>query len=145
MKVNQNPLLILGLGGFLTLSGAALADSPTLNTSVNDQLGTYLVDGEGRSLYLFEADEDGTSHCKDACAGAWPPLLTDGNPKAMGDVDSGAISTVQRADGTTQVTYGGWPLYYFVKDSKPGDVNGQDVHGFGSEWYLVAPGGGKVE
>ncbi len=55
------------------------------------------------------------------------------------------IGTFERDDGKMQVTYGGWPLYHFVRDKAPGDTNGQDVEGFGAEWYLVSPSGEEVE
>lgn len=107
--------------------------------------GKFLTDAEGMSLYLFEADSENTSTCYDDCAAAWPPLLTEGEPTAEGEVDAAKLSTIERKDGSTQVTYGGWPLYYFVKDQAPGDIQGQDVEGFGAEWYLVAPDGEKFE
>lgn len=107
--------------------------------------GKFLTDAEGMSLYLFEADSANTSTCYDDCAEAWPPLLTEGAPTAGGEVDAGKLSTIERNDGSTQVTYGGWPLYYFVKDQAPGDIEGQDVEGFGAEWYLVSPEGEKFE
>jgi len=110
-----------------------------------DPEGRFLTDAEGMSLYLFEADSDNTSTCYDACAEAWPPLLSEGQPTAGGQVDAAKLSTIERKDGTAQVTYDGWPLYYFVKDEAPGDTNGQDVEGFGAEWYLVAPDGEKLE
>lgn len=107
--------------------------------------GRFLTDADGMSLYLFEADSESTSTCYDDCAAAWPPLLTEGMPAADGQVDASKLSTTERKDGSTQVTYGGWPLYYFVKDQAPGDTQGQDVEGFGAEWYLVAPDGEKFE
>lgn len=101
-------------------------------------------DAKSVSLYLFEADTKATSTCYDACAQAWPPLLTEGTPVAGDQLDAGMLSTAQRKDGSTQVTYNGWPLYYFAKDQAPGDTQGQDVEGFGAEWYLISPQGQKV-
>ena len=54
------------------------------------------------------------------------------------------LGTVERRDGAKQVTYNGWPLYYYARDQNPGDTNGQDVEGFGAEWYLVTPDGNPV-
>jgi predicted lipoprotein with Yx(FWY)xxD motif len=116
-----------------------------LETAEKEQLGKYLTDAEGMSLYLFEADSKMTSNCHDDCAAAWPPLLTEGEPEAGEGVEASLVSTFERTDGGTQVAYDGWPLYYFVKDQSAGDTEGQDVEGFGAEWYLVSPDGGKVE
>lgn len=115
-----------------------------------EDLGAFLTDASGRSLYLFEADTAAAggrraSTCYDECAQAWPPLLVEGEPTAANPaVNKQLLGTVERRDGTTQVTYNGWPLYYFARDQKPGDTEGQDVEGFGGEWYLVTPAGGPV-
>jgi predicted lipoprotein with Yx(FWY)xxD motif len=124
---------------------AGAADGAKLQVSEKDPFGAFLTDAEGRSLYLFEADSKNTATCYDDCANAWPPLLTEGAPGAGQQVDAAMLSTIKRQDGSTQVTYNGWPLYYFVKDQAPGDTNGQDVEGFGAEWYLISPKGEKVE
>ncbi len=109
--------------------------------------GEFLTDQQGRALYLFTPDEDAqASTCYDACAEAWPPLLTGMEPQATHpDIQGGELGTVRRADGSLQVTYNGWPLYYYVQDAQPGQVTGQDVHSFGGEWYLLSPDGEKVE
>lgn len=109
--------------------------------------GQHLVDSSGRTLYMFTPDRgQQDSTCYDACAEAWPPLLTDGDPRAAAPrVNEKQLGTIQRRDGSLQVTYGGLPLYYFVKDQRPGDIKGQDVHGFGGEWYLVSPAGDVIE
>jgi plastocyanin len=80
--------------------------------------------------------------CYDKCAQAWPPLLTAGAPKTGDGADAALLGTTARTDGTTQVTYNGWPLYYYVKDQKPGDVTGQDV---GGVWYMLSSKGDKIE
>jgi predicted lipoprotein with Yx(FWY)xxD motif len=117
----------------------------------SEQYDAYLADADGRALYLFTTDTRGTggteaqSACYDACAEAWPPLLTEGEPQAGEQADAALLGTIERQDGATQVTYNGWPLYYFVQDQGPGETTGQDKHGFGGEWYLVTPEGEKVE
>lgn len=108
-------------------------------------LGPVLTDGEGRTLYLFEADKSEKSTCNDACAAAWPPLTTSGEPKAGEKADAKLLGTTERADGDTQVTYNGHPLYYFQNDKKPGDTTGHDVEGFGAEWYALNVAGDKAE
>jgi predicted lipoprotein with Yx(FWY)xxD motif len=108
----------------------------------DDKLGSFLVDDKGMTLYLYTKDVPNTSNCYDKCATAWPPLLTTGNPVASDGVDVSKFSTTTRKEGTMQVTYNGWPLYYFAKDKKPGDVTGQNV---GSVWFVISPEGDKVE
>jgi predicted lipoprotein with Yx(FWY)xxD motif len=106
----------------------------------------YLVDAEGRSVYVFSKDAKGKGGCVDACAAAWPPVTTNGPPMAhSGAIASDKLGTIARSDGATQVTYAGKPLYFFAKDHKTGDVGGQDLKEFGGEWYLVKPSGEKQE
>jgi predicted lipoprotein with Yx(FWY)xxD motif len=102
----------------------------------------HLVDGAGRSLYLFERDDGGESYCTDACAAVWPPLETNSAPQGGGAVAGSALGTIVRGDGDRQVTYHGHPLYYYAADaSKPGSTRGQEVDQFGAEWYLLAASG----
>jgi predicted lipoprotein with Yx(FWY)xxD motif len=116
----------------------------TVNVSEVGTFGQALVDGEGRTLYLFTNDtqNSGTSSCTGDCLVAWPPLFTDGDPVAGTGVDAALLGTISLPDGTTQVTYNGWPLYYYAEDTAPGDVNGQGV---GGVWFLVSPTGEMIE
>ena len=100
-------------------------------------LGEMLVDGEGRTLYLFDPDEQGASTCYDDCAASWPPLLDD-DPVAGDGTDERLLATTEREDGQAQVTYDGWPLYHWVGDEQPGDVEGQSVQ---DVWWVMAPDG----
>jgi predicted lipoprotein with Yx(FWY)xxD motif len=120
---------------------AAAAGATTVSLGQNDKLGSFLVDDKGMTLYLFTKDTPNTSNCYDKCATAWPPLLTTGAPAAGDGVDASKLGTTNRTDGTVQVTYNGWPLYYYEKDKAAGDVVGQDV---GGVWYVVSPAGDKV-
>ena len=106
------------------------------------QLGSFLVDGSGMTLYLFTKDSPGTSTCYDKCATAWPPLLTSGAATAGSGVDANMFGTTSRTDGSVQVTYNGWPLYYYEKDKQPGDTTGQGV---GSVWYVITPSGNAMQ
>lgn len=115
-----------------------MATAVTLDTSDTD-LGTILVDGDGRTLYLFDNDAEGESACTDACAETWPPL--EGEAEAAGDVDPALLGTITRPDGATQATYGGHPLYHYAADSAVGDVNGQAV---GDVWWVVATDGSAI-
>jgi predicted lipoprotein with Yx(FWY)xxD motif len=110
----------------------------------NTRLGTILVDGTGRTVYLFLADKGTASVCYGKCAVYWPPVLTAGTPQAGGSVNSSLLGTTKRSDGTTEVTYDGHPLYYFISDKARGDVTGQGVNGFGGLWYVVAPSGVQI-
>jgi predicted lipoprotein with Yx(FWY)xxD motif len=124
-------------------SSASMASGPAnVMLGKDDKLGSFLVDDKGMSLYLYTKDTPNISNCYDKCATAWPPLLTAGNPVASDGVDASKFGTTTRKDGSMQVTYNGWPLYYYVKDTKPGDVVGQDV---GNVWYVISPTGEKVE
>jgi predicted lipoprotein with Yx(FWY)xxD motif len=135
-----------GAGGY----GAAPATPSAAGTAAtvdlhNSSLGQTVVDAQGRTLYLFEADKGGKSACDGPCATAWPPYLSNGAPQPGTGASGGLIGTTVRGDGTTQVTYGGHPLYYFVGDKAPGDVTGQDIDQFGAKWYVVDKTGKKID
>lgn len=109
-------------------------------------VGKILVDSEGMTLYYFQKDQKGSgkSKCEGPCAAAWPPLTTEGEPEAMTGVKASMLGTIERSDGTTQVTYAGWPLYTFVEDKKPGEDNGTDSKAFGASWYPLHADGEKA-
>jgi predicted lipoprotein with Yx(FWY)xxD motif len=108
------------------------------------RLGQTLVDGQGRTLYLFEADTAGKSNCNGACTSAWPPYVSNGAPRAGTGVTGALLATSIRGDGATQVTYGGHPLYYYAGDDRPGDAAGQGLDAFGARWYVLASSGNKL-
>ena len=108
-------------------------------------LGTFLVDGKGRALYLWEADHGSTSTCTGACAQAWPPLTITGPPKASGAVRGSLLATTKRADGSREVTYAGHPLYLFAGDSRAGQTTGEGSTGFGAPWWVVTPAGKALQ
>ena len=110
----------------------------------NSGVGKIVVDAQGRTLYLFKADSGTMSACDGACAAAWPPLLAHDNPSVAGGVNPSLLSTIQRPGGTRQLTYHGHPLYLFVRDSKPGEVNGEGVTAFGAPWYALSAAGNEV-
>jgi predicted lipoprotein with Yx(FWY)xxD motif len=129
-------------------TAAAATASPTGQAATVDvgstSLGTILVNSQGGTLYLFEADQGTTSACTGACAQAWPPLVVTGQPAAGNGAEGSLIGTTQRSDGTTQVTYNGHPVYTFVKDQKAGDTTGEGVSAFGGLWYALSPTGTAV-
>jgi predicted lipoprotein with Yx(FWY)xxD motif len=107
-------------------------------------LGRILVDGRGRTLYLFEKDQHGKSACTGKCAGFWPPLLTSARPLPGAGAKASLLGTTKRPDGRLQVTYNHHPLYTFVKDTRKGQTNGEELDVFGAEWYAVSAAGAKV-
>jgi predicted lipoprotein with Yx(FWY)xxD motif len=109
--------------------------------SSSSEFGDILVDAEGMTLYLFTQDSDGRSVCEDDCAAAWPPLLVDGAPVAGEGVEASLLDTIERDDGSTQVSYAGWPLYTWAQDQQPGDVTGQGVQ---EVWFVVSPDGEPI-
>lgn len=119
----------------------AEADATTLTLAMADSsLGSILVDGKGMTLYLFTKDTPNTSNCTGQCLVAWPALL--GKPTAGKGVDAAKLGSFKRADGSTQASYNGWPLYYWQKDAKPGDVTGQNVN---NVWFVLDKNGVAVK
>lgn len=128
-------------GGGAPTTGAQT--SATVSTS-NSNLGKILVDGSGRTLYLFERDTPDQSNCSGACVAAWPVNQSAGTPKAANGAQGSMIGTIKRSDGTMQVTYNKHPLYYYSGDTAPGQQSGQNLNAFGAKWFVVAPGGNAV-
>jgi predicted lipoprotein with Yx(FWY)xxD motif len=157
-------LVLAACGGSSTSSSSGSGSTPsygaakpsTTNTSNSSgaasvvgtktsSLGTFLVDGNGRALYLWDADHGSKSTCSGACAQAWPPLTTTGPPKASGAVKGSLLGTTKRTDGSREVTYAGHPLYYFAGDTQPGQTTGQGSNGFGAPWWVVTPAGTALQ
>ena len=147
-------LLLSGCGGGGT-DGAAEADrSPSSSSSAppeddgavllataDTDLDEVVVDAEGRTVYVFDEDQAGSgmSSCAGECAGTWPPVVSQDQQPAADGVD-GALGTIERTDGTLQVTLDGRPLYLFAGDAAPGDVTGQGVDG---TWFVIGADGEK--
>ena len=125
-------------------SAPAVTTTATVAVADNGKLGKILVDGSGKTLYLFARDTSTASTCYDACATFWPPLLTKDTPKAGSGVNTSLLGTTKRSDGTLEVTYAGHPLYYVITDHNPGDASGQAVNNFGAPWYVLGPDGNKI-
>jgi predicted lipoprotein with Yx(FWY)xxD motif len=112
----------------------AFASSTSLSVAKHSDYGDYLAGADGKALYIFKSDVKGSgeSTCYDACIAAWPAYLVD-----SADYKSelaGDFTVITRKDGSYQLAYNGWPLYYFAGDAKAGDVNGQGV---GEVWYVA--------
>ena len=124
--------------------GAVTAAKRAIVKTRHGALGTFLVDGQGRTLYRFLKDKGRRSRCSGACAQEWPPTTTSGRPRAAGRAKASLLSTVRRAGGARQVDYAGHPLYRFSLDSGPGETSGQGIEAFGGRWYVVAPSGRAI-
>jgi len=123
--------------------GAATAKPITIKTKHDKKLGTILAAGpKNMTVYLWDADTGTSSNCSGKCAKVWPPVI--GKPSASGKALSGDLGTSMRADGATQVTYKGHPLYYFEKDKDAGDAYGQGNKGFGAAWWVLSPSGKAI-
>ena len=108
-------------------------------------LGTFLVDGNGRALYLWDADHGSKSTCSGASAQAWPPLTATGTPKGNVALKASLLGTTMRSDGSREVTYAGHPLYTFAGDTQAGQTTGQGSNGFGAPWWVVTPAGKALQ
>ncbi len=118
----------------------SMAPLTGLAVSQNSMLGPILTDSNGRTLYTRSDDTNSTSKCNGSCAQIWPPATASAStaPTAGTGLTASMIGTLTRSDGSTQVTYNGHPLYYFAKDSNPGDTTGQGVAGI---WWTIKPDG----
>jgi predicted lipoprotein with Yx(FWY)xxD motif len=128
----------------LAVAGTAMAASRATVTARTSNYGTVLFDGRGFVLYAFTKDPAGRSVCSGACAKAWPPYLVKKGAAAGAGAKAKLLGTTKRADGTTQVTYAGRPLYYYVGDRKPRQILCQNVSEFGGLWLVVRPSGKPV-
>ncbi len=120
----------------VTMAVFAFASSSSSDLSLREDadLGQILVDGEGNTVYIFLPDAQGNSTCYDACALNWPPVAASAEPSVGEGLDAELVGAVTRTDGIEQLTYGGWPLYTFVRDTEPGQANGQ---GANDVWFVL--------
>lgn len=131
------PLLALLTFSFTSdTSGRSAQADTTVAVAESPELGPYLTDAEGMTLYLFTKDEEGTSNCTGECLARWP-AFTASDPLTLPEGVDGELTQITREDGTSQVAYNGIPLYYWAEDTQPGDTTGQGV---GDVWYVVPPG-----
>lgn len=150
-------VVIVSACGDTTPSATAASPSPatspasspasaaaTIMVATDAKLGTILVDGSGKTLYLFVADKSTSSTCYTSCAALWPPVLTTGAPVAGTGATASLLGMTTRTDGKVEVTYAGHPLYYFIQDKKAGDTTGQGIDGFGGLWWVVSPSGAAI-
>ncbi|HET9425780.1 MAG TPA: hypothetical protein VFO55_10445 [Gemmatimonadaceae bacterium] len=122
--------------------GRAKGDPETIAVRSRPDLGTYLVDGSGRSLYAYSGDEAGQTACLTDCATVWPPVIVETLPRRIDTaIDAASLTTTTRPDGTRQLVLAGMPLYYSNSDREPGDTWGHFAMSFGGRFTLVSPAG----
>jgi len=119
----------------------AYAQDTSVKLKTSPALGKYLADKNDKTLYFFSNDADGQNHCTGGCVGAWPIFSGDaptqaGLDKGLTAADFGVITT---ADGKKQITYKGWPLYYFSPKNVPEPANAITGDGAGGVWYVAKP------
>jgi predicted lipoprotein with Yx(FWY)xxD motif len=130
-----------GSGATATTAVAQQATQGTVAVA-STNLGEVLVDAKGRTLYVFTKDKGDQSVCSGKCTAAWPALTVTGAATPGAGVQASLLSTSKQANGSTQVTYGGKPLYYFAGDKAPGDTKGQ---GLNDVWWVVRGDGSLVQ
>lgn len=127
-------LAIIGIAGFWK-TPAGGTQNKTVSLANKAGLGEYLVDGKGKTLYYFADDSPGKSNCTGPCLIIWSAFYIK-NLIVNGSLKQSDFGTMKRDDGLEQITYKGWPLYYYQKDANAGDVLGQ---GIDSLWYVMKP------
>ncbi|GGL65167.1 lipoprotein [Streptomyces fumigatiscleroticus] len=129
---------VLGQG-----SATRSASAGRLAVSTDVEIGDLLTDSAGFTLYRFDQDtaRPPASNCDGDCATTWPPVPADGVTAGAG-IDKALLGEVTRADGTKQLTVGGWPAYRYAKDTAAGDIKGQGV---GGKWFALDPEGKKAQ
>jgi predicted lipoprotein with Yx(FWY)xxD motif len=112
----------------------------TTITLGDSDFGSMLFDSNKQAIYVFEKDRKGATVCYGTCAEAWPPVLTDGEPRPGKGVKASLLGTVKRRDGGVQVTYADKPLYFYAHEG-PGEVRCHNVDLNGGFWWVVGPDG----
>jgi predicted lipoprotein with Yx(FWY)xxD motif len=127
-------LLFVVLAVFALGLVPAFAEDPAVKLMKKEGVGSYLTDAQGMTLYYFVKDTPGKSACAGECLQKWPAVKADA-VAAMPGLEAKDFGSLVREDGR-QATFRGYPLYYFFKDAKPGDTNGQ---GFNNVWFVIDP------
>jgi predicted lipoprotein with Yx(FWY)xxD motif len=146
MRVLTKSRSMIGFALLLTVvlsacQPAAAVPAPgeaAISVATDPTLGKILVGNNDMTLYIYTKDTPDQSNCTGACLVNWPPLLTKGSPVLGAGVDKSLVGSAALADGTRIVTYNKMPLYYWAKDTKPGDTTGQNV---GKVWFVIGPDG----
>lgn len=112
----------------------------TTVTVGDSDFGTMLFGSNDQAIYVFENDRRGRTVCYGTCAKAWPPVLTDGKPRPGKGLKASLLGTIERRDGSVQVTYADKPLYFYAHEG-PGEVRCHNVNLNGGFWWVVGPDG----
>src|SRR5690349_20247050 len=137
------PALIAAL--LVAVSADAAKSKPKALSLRSTSLGKVIVDKKKRTLYMLSADGKNKSTCSGACASNWPPAHAPKNPKLGPGLKKSKLKVIKRSDGSKQLAYAGHPLYEFIGDSKPGDVNGEGIVAFGGTWHAVNKSGAAAK
>lgn len=129
------------LGATTALPAAAGSGGTQIHAAKVHGRGVVLVNGSGRTLYVFSPDKGHGVTCSGACASIWPPLTTTGTPTAGHGIKASELGTTSGPNGTQVVTYNHWPLYLYVQDTNPGQDTGQGIVSFGGKWSTINPSG----
>jgi predicted lipoprotein with Yx(FWY)xxD motif len=122
-------------------SESAEASGEAAVVTADSDLGAILTDAAGMTIYFFANDTEGTSNCEGDCLANWPAVEAEDSPTA-GEGVTAELGTIERSDGTRQLTVNGFPAYYFANDAAAGDVNGQGV---GGVWWVFGADGEHIE
>lgn len=125
-------------------SPATPSATGTIITTGDSEFGTMLFNEKKQAIYIWERENSEKPECYGDCAEAWPPVLTDGEPQAAGETKKDLLSTVERDDGSTQVTYNGHPLYYYAHEG-PGEVECHNISTHGGLWWVIQPNGNRAD
>jgi predicted lipoprotein with Yx(FWY)xxD motif len=138
IKLKSRDVLALTIASAAIVSIGAAAPVSTIDLAYNEALGEYLVDQDGLTLYYFTCDAPDCrkSSCGDTCVHYWPPFHT-GQLIIHKNLSWFDFDTIYREDGSAQITYKGWPLYYYINDHSPGEIRGQ---GIDDAWFVAGPG-----
>jgi len=136
-----------GGGGPSVQTTAPVIRDITITTGTVNGLGTVLVNGTGRTLYVYAPDGAKGVTCNGGCQQDWPPLQITASQhlEAQGGVQQKLLGSDPNPLGGLTVTYKGWPLYTFTGDSNPGNANGQDRDLQGGYWYAITPSGALIK
>lgn len=137
--------LVPALAATIAVTHASAAGTGANVKVEKSALGRILVNGHGRTLYMFATDKHDKSACYGACARFWPPLLTAGSHVAGTGLRASLLGTTMRKGGALQITYAGHPLYTFLKDTRPGQTNGQGLNASGGRWWVLSPTGAMIK
>jgi predicted lipoprotein with Yx(FWY)xxD motif len=122
-------------------SESAAASGEAAVVTAESDLGAILTDAAGMTIYFFANDTEGTSNCEGDCLANWPAVEAEDSPTA-GEGVTAELGTIERSDGTRQLTVNGFPAYYFANDAAAGDTNGQGVGGI---WWVFGADGEHIE